>query len=87
MQGQTGQSSEWISFAITAVVIVVVMALRLRGMRRMKPLRLETLWIVPVLYLIFASVMFYEFPRRVLRGRCARSLCSPARRSAGNAAR
>ena len=62
MQGQAGQSSEWISFAITAVVIVVVMALRLRGMRKMRRLRLETLWIVPVVYLIFAGVMFYEFP-------------------------
>ena len=62
MQVHTGQPNQWISFAITALVIVVVMAIRLRGMRKMRRLKLETLWVVPALYLLFAGVMFYEFP-------------------------
>ena len=62
MQVHTVQPNTWVSFAITAVVMVVVLAVRLRGMRKMRRLRLETLWIVPALYLLFAGVMFYEFP-------------------------
>ncbi|CAN5497566.1 hypothetical protein BH09PSE4_BH09PSE4_02410 [soil metagenome] len=53
---------QWISYAITGVIILIVLSLRLRGMRRMRRLRLETLWIVPAIYLLFAGIMFYEFP-------------------------
>lgn len=62
MQVHTAQPDQWITIAITAVVMIVVLTLRLRGMRKMKRLRLETLWIVPALYLLFAGIMFYEFP-------------------------
>ena len=36
-------------------IIVVVMALRMRRMSKMRPLKLGTLWIVPALYLVVAG--------------------------------
>ena len=50
----------WISYAITIGVIVVVMALRMRRMGKMRPLKLETLWVVPALYLVVAALMFVQ---------------------------
>jgi hypothetical protein len=61
MQAHDVQPNQWFSYAITAVVVLVVLALRMRNMSRMRRLRLETLWIVPGIYLVFAAVMFYEF--------------------------
>ena len=52
----------WISYAITIGIVVVVMALRMRSMGKMRPLKLETLWVVPVLYLAVAGLMFFQFP-------------------------
>lgn len=52
----------WISYAVTAIVIGIVLALRVRGMRRARRLRLETLWIVPALYLAALAVSTWEFP-------------------------
>ncbi|WP_242095252.1 CcdC protein domain-containing protein [Sphingomonas sp. CROZ-RG-20F-R02-07] len=51
-----------VTYAITAVVIAVVMALRWRRMRRVMPLKLERLWIVPALYLVIAIAMFVVAP-------------------------
>jgi hypothetical protein len=51
-----------VSYAITAVIVVLVLALRLRGISKMRRLRLETLWIVPTIYLAFAVFMFVEHP-------------------------
>lgn len=62
MQGHAAQSGQMIQYAITAAIVLVVLAIRLRGMRRMRRLRLETLWIIPAVYLVFAGFMFYEFP-------------------------
>ncbi|KQS02028.1 hypothetical protein ASG11_14590 [Sphingomonas sp. Leaf357] len=62
MQVHAVQPNQWIQYAITAVIVTIVLALRLRGMRKMRRLRLETLWIVPAIYLLFAGIMFYEFP-------------------------
>src|SRR5690349_987515 len=52
----------WISYAITIGIVVVVMALRMRRMGKMRPLKLETLWVVPVLYLGVAALMFWSLP-------------------------
>lgn len=62
MQTQSPHQS-WISFAITIAIILVVMALRMRRMGTMRPLKLETLWIVPALYFGVAALMFYTLPR------------------------
>jgi len=52
----------WISYAITIGIIVVVMALRMRGLSKMRPLKLETLWIVPGMYAVVAALMFFTLP-------------------------
>jgi membrane protein CcdC involved in cytochrome C biogenesis len=52
----------WASYAITIAIIVVVMALRMRKMGRMRPLKLSGLWIVPAIYLAVAALMFIQLP-------------------------
>jgi membrane protein CcdC involved in cytochrome C biogenesis len=52
----------WISYAITIVIVLVVVALRLRRASQTRPLKLGTLWIVPVIYLAVAAVMFVQLP-------------------------
>src|SRR4051812_7451311 len=61
MQAQPVHQS-WISYAITIGIIVIVMGMRMRSMGKMRPLKLETLWVVPVLYLAIAGLMFYQLP-------------------------
>ncbi|HVJ02547.1 MAG TPA: CcdC protein domain-containing protein [Sphingomonas sp.] len=52
----------WISYAIPAVVILVVLALRWRRLGRARPLKVERLWIVPAIYLLVAALGFWRFP-------------------------
>jgi len=52
----------WASYAVTIGIIIVMMALRLRKAGRMRPLKLGSLWIVPVLYLAVAAMMFVQLP-------------------------
>jgi hypothetical protein len=52
----------WISYAITIGIAVIVVALRMRRMGRMRPLKLDRLWIVPALYLVVAAMMFWQLP-------------------------
>jgi len=47
---------------IYGIIVALILALRLRGMSRLRRLRLETLWVIPAIYLAFAGVMFYQFP-------------------------
>ena len=63
MQVQTQPIHQsWISYAITIGIIVVIMALRMRRMGQMRPLNLNSLWIVPALYLVVAALMFFQLP-------------------------
>lgn len=52
----------WISYAITIAIVGIVLALRMRNMRKMRPLKLEMLWVVPVLYLAVAALMLWQLP-------------------------
>jgi membrane protein CcdC involved in cytochrome C biogenesis len=52
----------WISYGISSGIIVAVMALRMRRMGQMRPLKLETLWIVPAIYLAVAALMLFQLP-------------------------
>jgi membrane protein CcdC involved in cytochrome C biogenesis len=61
MPAHPGQQT-WVSYAITIGIIVVVMALRMRRMGRMRPLKLGTLWIVPALYFVVTALMFVQLP-------------------------
>ena len=51
----------WIT-ALPFVIIVVVLALRLRSMSRERPLRVQTLWVVPVIYILLAGSMLLTLP-------------------------
>lgn len=54
--------ASWISFAVSAVIIVAVLALRMRRMSRERPLRIELMWIIPLIYMGIAGVLFWRFP-------------------------
>ncbi|GAA4765404.1 hypothetical protein GCM10023219_07860 [Stakelama sediminis] len=58
MQVHTGHPTPWISYVIMFAVIGVVLAFRMRRMSRMRPLRLEYLWVVPALYGAIAVLAF-----------------------------
>jgi len=51
----------WIT-ALPFVILVVVLALRLRLMSRERPLRVQTLWVVPVIYILLAGSMLLTLP-------------------------
>lgn len=51
-----------ISTIITFAIIAVVLALRMRRMTRERPLKLGQLWVVPGIYLLIASLLFYSMP-------------------------
>lgn len=52
----------WLNYAVTIAIIVVVMGLRMRGMAKSRPLKLEMLWVVPLLYMAIAGVMLWQLP-------------------------
>jgi hypothetical protein len=62
MQVHTVQPDQWMRYAITAVVVIAVMALRMRNVGRIRRLRLETLWVVPALYLLMTVFAFIAMP-------------------------
>lgn len=55
-------TTEMLRYAITFAIIGGVLFLRLRGLSKVRKLRLETLWIVPAIYLAAASYMFWRLP-------------------------
>ena len=57
-----GSPNIWISYGVTAVVIAIVLALRWRRMSRVRPLKLETLWVFPTLYAGLAGYMYWAHP-------------------------
>ena len=61
MQAQPVHQS-WISYVITIGIILIVLGLRMRRMGQMRPLKLETLWVVPAIYLAVAVLMFIQLP-------------------------
>ena len=56
------QEQQVIRYAITGAVLLIVLAIRWRRTGRTYRLRLETLWIVPAIYLAFATAMFVAYP-------------------------
>jgi membrane protein CcdC involved in cytochrome C biogenesis len=52
----------WTSYAITIGIIVIIMALRMRRMGKMRPLKLGGLWVVPAIYFVVAALMFVQLP-------------------------
>jgi hypothetical protein len=60
MQGQ--QPGGWISYVVPLVVVAVVMAIRWKRMSRVRPLKLEHLWILPAFYTVAIGFTFTRFP-------------------------
>ena len=52
------QQSELYRYGFTAAVFLIVIALRFRRVGRARRLRLETLWIIPILYLAITVANF-----------------------------
>jgi len=55
-------SSGVMHYLVPGATIVVVVALRLRRMSQVRPLKLEQLWIFPAIYGAACCYLFYEFP-------------------------
>lgn len=51
-------SPHLIQYVITALIVGVVLALRIRRMSKQRPLTLERLWIVPALYACIVALLF-----------------------------
>jgi hypothetical protein len=52
----------WITAVLPFVVIAVVLAFRFRSMNRERPLNVDTLWVVPVIYLGLMATMLFALP-------------------------
>lgn len=53
------QGGSLASLLLPFVIIAVVLALRIRSMSKERPLKVGTLWVVPVLYLLIAGSMLF----------------------------
>jgi hypothetical protein len=79
MQHPAGGPNSLIGYAIMAVAIALVLALRLRRISRATPLKVERLWIIPVLYAVLAATMTATSPPQGFGwALCAASLAAGA---------
>ena len=62
MHGEVVQPNGWLQYAIPFAVFAVIFAFRARRMTRMRPLKLEQLWIVPAIYLAIVVATFAATP-------------------------
>jgi len=58
MNGQTG----WIPTLMPVAIVALVVAIRWWRGQKMRPLRLESLWVMPAILSIVAGGLFYSFP-------------------------
>jgi len=56
------QPGNWLSTLIPFVLIAVVIAFRMRSMSKERPLKVETLWVVPVVYLALVGFLLTTLP-------------------------
>ena len=52
----------WLTAALPFVIIAVVVGLRLRSMSRERPLKVRTLWVVPLVYLLLVGWILFALP-------------------------
>jgi predicted permease len=62
MRGMNAQTQIYVSYALTAIVMGVILWLRFRSMSKVRPLKLERLWVLPAIYALIAGYMFFHFP-------------------------
>lgn len=51
-----------VSLAVTAAIVILVLALRLRRVGRVQPLRIERLWLLPVVYAVIVAGLVVQSP-------------------------
>ncbi len=51
-----------IQYGITALVVGLILALRIRRMSKARPLTLERLWVVPALYAVLVGALLLQAP-------------------------
>ena len=56
------QQGRWIGYAITAVIVVAVLAFRTQGMMRSRPFRPQFVWIAPTVFLILLGALLVRQP-------------------------
>jgi hypothetical protein len=59
---QAQQPGGWISYAIPLVIVAIVLAFRWKRMSKVRPLKLEQLWILPAIYAVVIGFAFSRFP-------------------------
>lgn len=52
----------WLTALLPFAIVAVVLALRLRSMSKERPLKIGTLWIVPIVYLLLVGSMLFSLP-------------------------
>jgi hypothetical protein len=57
-----GGPNPWIGYGIAALVVLVVLAIRLKRAGVARPLRIGRLWIIPTVYSALAVFVFVETP-------------------------
>jgi len=67
MQVQTHPIHQtWVTALLPFVIIAIVVALRLRSMSKERPLKISTLWVVPVLYVVLVGWMLFALPPTIV---------------------
>ena len=56
------QGGSWAATLLPFVIIAAVLALRFRSMSKERPLKLQSLWVVPAIYLFLAGSMLVALP-------------------------
>jgi hypothetical protein len=56
----------WLTALLPFVIIAVVVGLRLRSMSKERPLKVQTLWVIPVIYLLLVGWMLFALPPTLL---------------------
>ena len=56
----------WLTALLPFVIIAVVVGLRLRSMSKERPLKLQTLWVIPAVYLLLVGWMLFALPPTLL---------------------
>jgi hypothetical protein len=56
------QGGGWVATLLPFAIIAVVLALRFRSMGKERRLKVETLWVVPVVYVLLAGSMLIALP-------------------------
>jgi hypothetical protein len=59
--GPSASNQRLITYAVTALVVLVIIAFRIMRSRTARPLNIDFLWVVPVLYLLLVGFIIFGF--------------------------